>query len=140
MGCCPETEVNSYLNGLPADFTAKSIVYLSKIQPHVYGKIYHVLNPASQVSFEDIIDGLRRCNVQLEIVSYEEWRVRLKTITDRDSPFETVGEFLLDGAFNERSTVSATKFCNAISSLKFPSLDKDYVFKWLNFILHNIVR
>jgi len=140
MGCYPETEVNTHLNGLPVDFTAKSIVHLSSIQPDVYGKIYHVLNPASKVSFEDIIDGTRHCGVQLTNVSLEGWRIKLKTITDQDSPFETVGEFLLDGAFNEGCTVSAEQFCSAVSSLNFPALVKDYVFKWLNFILHNINR
>ncbi len=58
----------------------------------------------------------------------EGWRSKLKTITDQDSPFETVGEFLLDGAFNEGCTVSAKQFCSAVSSLNFPALDKDYVF------------
>ncbi len=140
MGCYPETEINTYLNGLPADFTAKSIVYLSGIQSDVYGKIYHVLNPRSQVSFQDIIDGIRRCGVQLANVSLEQWQIKLKTITERNSPFETVEEFLLDGAFNEGCTISAKQFCSAVSSLDFPSLDKDYVFKWLNFIFHNIVR
>ena len=80
------------------------------------------------------------CDIQLEKVSYDEWRVQLKTITERDSPFESVGEFLLDGAFHEGCTLSADQFCNATSSLNFPSLGKDYVFKWLNFILHQIVR
>jgi len=140
MGCYRETEINTHLNGLPADFTAKSIVYLNHIQPDIYGKIYHVLSPASNVSFEDIIDGVRRCGVQLANVSLEEWQIKLKEIADRDSSFETVREFLSNGAFNSECTVSAKKFCNVVSSLNFPSLDKDYVFKWLNFIFHNIVR
>jgi thioester reductase-like protein len=72
MGCYRETEIKTHLNGLPADFTAKSIVYLNHIQPDIYGKIYHVLSPASNVSFEDIIDGVRRCGVQLANVSLEE--------------------------------------------------------------------
>jgi fatty acid CoA ligase FadD9 len=140
LGCYSETALHCHFDGLPVDFTAKSIVYLSSIQPDVYGKIYHVANPTNRVAFEDIIDGIHHCGIQLEKVSYEEWRVKLKTITDRDGPFESVGEFLLDGALHEGSTLSATQFCNAVSSLNFPSLDKDYVFKWLSFILHQIVR
>jgi thioester reductase-like protein len=140
LGCYSETALHCHFDGLPVDFTAKSIVYLSSIQPDIYGKIYHVANPTNRVAFEDIIDGIHHCGIQLEKVSYEEWRVKLKTITDLDGPFESVGEFLLDGAFHEGSTLSATQFCNAVSSLNFPSLDKDYVFKWLSFILHQIVR
>jgi thioester reductase-like protein len=140
LDCYPETAVNTHLNGLPVDFTAKSVVYLSDLQSNMYGKIYHVFNPDSKVSFEDIINGIHSCNVQLVKVSHAEWRVKLKAITNRDSPFESAGEFLTDSAVTEGSTVSAIQFCSAISALDFPSLDKEYVFKWLNFVLHHIVR
>jgi thioester reductase-like protein len=140
MGCYPETALHCHFDGLPVDFTAKSIVYLSSIQPDVYGKIYHVANPTNRVAFKDIIDCLCHSDIQLEKVSYEEWRVKLKTITDRDSPFESVGEFLLDSALHEEYTLSATRFCSAVSSLNFPPLDNDYMLKWLSFISHHIVR
>ena len=140
IGCYPETKVNTDLNGLPVNFTAKSIVYLSKIQSDVYGKIYHVLNSDSVVIFKDIIDGICRCGVQLESVSLDEWQIKLKTISGQDSPFESIGEFLSNNAFNEGCTASAKEFYAAVSSLNFPSLDKDYAFKWLNFIRHNIIR
>ncbi|CAF0929262.1 unnamed protein product [Rotaria sordida] len=89
----PETIVNAHLHGLPVDFTAKSIVYLSSIQPDVYGKIYHIINPNHAVQFRDIIDCICHCDVQLESVSLEEWRIKLKTISYEDSPFESVGSF-----------------------------------------------
>lgn len=140
LGCYPETAINTHLNSLPVDFTAKSIVYLSQIQPSLYGKIYHVLNPESEVKFQDTIDSICRCGVQLEKISYERWQMKLKIITDRDSPFESAGEILLNSAFNEECTFSAKQFRNAISSLNFPLLDKDYVFKWVSFIFHNVIR
>ena len=78
IGCYPNTEITARLNGLPANFTAKSIVYLSKAQPDLYGKIYHVLNPNSNVPFKYIIDGIDRCGIQLEEVSLKEWRIKLR--------------------------------------------------------------
>jgi thioester reductase-like protein len=140
LGCYPEMNVSTHLHGLPVNFTAKTIVYLSSIQPDVNGKIYHVLDSHNRVPFEYIINGMQCCGVQLEKVSYEEWGAKLKTITDRNSPFESVGEFLLESAFNKGFALSAKHFCNAISQLNSPSLDKDYVFRWLNFILRNIAR
>ncbi|CAF2945168.1 unnamed protein product [Rotaria sp. Silwood2] len=140
ISCYRETEINTHFNGLPVDFTAKSIVYLSSIQPEVYGNVYHVLNLDSEVPFKYIIEDIRRCGIQLNNVSDEEWQVKLKTITDRDGPFESVGGFLLENTSNKGCILSASNFKNAISSLNFLSLDKDYVFKWLNFILHHIVR
>jgi fatty acid CoA ligase FadD9 len=140
LGCYPEMNVSTHLHGLPVNFTAKSIVYLSSIQTDVNGKIYHVLDPNNRVPFEYVINCMQCCGVQFEKVSYEEWQEKLKTITDRNSPFESVGEFLLESAFNEGFALSAKHFCNAISSLNSPSLDKDYVFRWLNFILRNIAR
>ncbi|CAF2510133.1 unnamed protein product [Rotaria sp. Silwood2] len=140
ISCYRETEINTHFNGLPVDFTAKSIVYLSSIQPEVYGNVYHVLNLDSEVPFKCIIDDIRRCGIQLNNVSDEEWQVKLKTITDRDGLFESVEGFLLENTSNKGCILSASNFKNAISSLNFLSLDKDYVFKWLNFILHHIVR
>ncbi|CAF1247009.1 unnamed protein product [Rotaria sordida] len=140
MGCYRETEVNTYFNCLPVNFTAKSIVYLSSIQSHVYGNIYHVLNPDSQLPFKDIINGICHCGIELNKVSDKEWGIKLKTITDQNGPFEFVEEFLLENTFNKGCIFSAKHFKSAVSSLNFPSLDKDYVCKWLNFILHHIVR
>ena len=140
LGCYPETALHSYFHSLPADFTVKSIVHLSNMQSDIYGKIYHVLNSTSRVAFEDVIAGMDWCDIQLEQISSEEWHRRLKTITDRDGPFESAGDFLLDGVFNEESTLSSTQFETAVLSLNRPSLDGDYVCKWLNFILNSIVH
>jgi fatty acid CoA ligase FadD9 len=139
IGCYPASAIDGHLNGLPVDFTAKSIVYLSSVQPDVYGNIYHVVNPKSEILFEDIIDGMRKCDVQLDSVSYDEWRTKLKELSDRNSPFEYVREFFLDSGFRERCLVSSEHFWNAVYSIELPSLDKDYVLKWLSFIRQNII-
>jgi fatty acid CoA ligase FadD9 len=140
MSCYPESAIHARLTGLPVDFTAKSIVYLSGVKPDVYGKIYHVINPNGEVLFEEVRSGIRKCGVELESVSNDEWRMKVKANADQNSRFESVGEFFFDGAFKERCTVLAEQFSSAVCSLEFPSLDNDYVFKWLSFILHNIIR
>ncbi|CAF1239198.1 unnamed protein product [Rotaria sp. Silwood1] len=139
LNCYPETIAHARLHELPVNFTAKSIVYLSKIQPDVYGKIFHVLHPNSEMLFEDIIDGCCRCGVQLQSVSLEEWRIKLKTISNEDSSFEPVGEFLNENLFKESCQISAEQFCHSISALDLPFLDNLYLMKWMKFILDNIV-
>jgi thioester reductase-like protein len=137
--CYPQTLVNARLYGLPVDFTAKSIVYLSRVQPDLYGKIYHVLNPKNELLFTDIINSIGRCGVQLESVSLEKWRIKLKTISDRGGPFESIGEFLHENSFGARYQISAEQFYNSISALDFPCYDNVYSMKWLTFIFENIV-
>jgi thioester reductase-like protein len=140
INCYPETLANARFYGLPVNFTAKSIVYLSNVQPDGYGKIYHVLNSNSEVLFTSIIDGMCRCDIQLESVSLEKWRIKLKTITDRDGPFESIGEFLHENSFDEQCQIFAEQFYNSISVLDLPCFDNMYLIKWLTFILENIVR
>ena len=135
----PETIVNARLCALPVNFTAKSIVYLSRIQTNIYGKVFHVLNPNSEIRFQDIVDSICCCGVQLESVSIEKWRNNLKIISNQNSPLELVGEFVHQNLFKERFTVSSEQFCNHISKLALPSLNIVYLMKWLNFILNNII-
>jgi fatty acid CoA ligase FadD9 len=140
MSCYPESAIDFHLNGLPVDFTAKSIVYLSRVGADEYGKIYHVINPTGQIRFEDIIDGMRRCGIEMKSVSNDEWRRGLKKISDQNNALESVNKFFGNGAFRERSLVSADQFWNAVYTLNCPSFHKDYISKWLNFILHNISK
>jgi fatty acid CoA ligase FadD9 len=141
INCYPETILNARLYELPVNFTAKSIVYSSSFQPDVYGKIYHVLNSYNEILFINIINGMCRCGgVQLESVSLEEWRIKLKTIDDRDSLFQSVGEFLHGNSFEKRCEISAEKFYQSISSLDLPLLNNVYLIKWLTFILNNIIH
>jgi len=140
MSCYPESAIDFHLNGLPVDFTAKSIVYLSRVKTDVYGNIYHVMNPNIKVGFEDIIDGMRWCGIELESVSNDEWKMKLNTMNDQHSSLKSIGKFFSDSAFRERSIISADRFCNAVSTLNCPSFDKDYISKCLSFILYNIVR
>ena len=138
--CYPSTARDTYLSGLPVDFTARSLVHLSKTPPDASGRIYHVVNADRGASFVDILEGVRRCGVRLRGVSHTRWLAQLEGLTDRTGPFEAVEASLLDSALNESSTISGKRFFNAISSLDLPPLDSDYNFKWMHFILNHIVR
>ncbi|CAF2079598.1 unnamed protein product [Rotaria magnacalcarata] len=134
----PETIVNARLRALPVNFTAKSIVYLSRIQYDVFQQIYHVLNPNSEILYKDIIDAICRCGIQLKSVSFEEWRIELKKLSHGDSPLESIAEFLNENIDKQNCTISAEQFCDSISKLEFPSFNNLYFMKWMNFILDNI--
>ncbi|CAF1143253.1 unnamed protein product [Didymodactylos carnosus] len=140
MGCYPETALHGDVNGLPVDFTVKTIVNLSKVQPDVYGNVYHVVNPNGEIGFEDVIQAMRSCGVEMKSVCGEEWRMKVKTIADENSRFESVREFLFDSAFRERRKVSSVEFSNAGCLSDFPSVDKVYMFRCVSFILDNIVH
>ncbi|CAF1549774.1 unnamed protein product, partial [Rotaria sp. Silwood1] len=93
MNCYPKSLIQSNLNGLPVDFTAKCIVYLSNLQSNIYGNIYHVINRNNEIKFVDIIDGMHNCGIELESVSNDEWKIKMKTINHRDNLLESVLEF-----------------------------------------------
>jgi thioester reductase-like protein len=140
MKCYPESAIHSRLNGLPVDFTAKSIVYLSRMEGDMYGNIYHVVDPDNKIEFQVIIDVMRNCGIELKSVSYDEWKLIMKTINDEKSPLQSIAEFFSESAFKQKDIVSAKQFCSAIRPLGSPSFDNNYVLKWLRFISHNIIR
>jgi thioester reductase-like protein len=140
MSCYPESGIHSHLTGLPVDFTAKSIVYLSGMKRVVYGNIYHVINRNSAIQVEDIMDGMRRCGIELKSVSNDEWKMKLKTMNDQSSAFESVEQLFSDGVFRKRDKISANQFHSAVCTLDCPSFDKDYVLQWLRFILHSVIE
>ncbi|CAF1281170.1 unnamed protein product [Rotaria sordida] len=99
-----------------------------------------MINRNSKIKFIDIIDGMHTCGIELESVSYNEWKMKMKRFNDQKNPLESVSEFFSKSAFSERSLISADQFYGAVCALDFPSFDKDYICKWLSFIMHNIVR
>jgi thioester reductase-like protein len=139
MSCYPESAIHKHLNGLPVDFTAKSIVYLSNIGADGYGKIYHVINPIDEIRFEDIIDGMFRCGIEMKSVSNEEWKMKLRTLNEQNSVLGTVTKLFLDNIFEKEDIVSGDQFYNAISGLHWPLFDQDYVLNWLRFIIYHII-
>jgi hypothetical protein len=95
------------------------------------------MNPNNEIRFEDVIDGMRRCGIELKSLSNGEWKMKMN---DRSSSVESLGELFSESGLRERSNVSSEKYCNAVCTLPCPSFDKDYIYRWLYFILHNIIR
>ena len=95
MSCYPKSAAYSQINGLPVDFAAKSIVHLSGMGEDVYGKIYHVVDPVGEIKFQDIIDGMRRCGIEMKGVSDNEWKMKLKMTSGRHNDFESL-EIILE--------------------------------------------
>ncbi|CAF0715743.1 unnamed protein product [Adineta steineri] len=110
------------------------------MQPDVYGKIYHVLNPNNSILFADIINCMCRCAIPLESVSLEKWHNKLMTLNDRDTLIGSIGEFLHENSFEETNRISAEQYCTSISSWNLPSFNNMYLMKWLSFISDNIVH
>ncbi|CAF1361217.1 unnamed protein product, partial [Adineta ricciae] len=64
-GAYPERQTNCSIHGLAVDFTARSIVGLSRVQHDRNGKVYHVINPVHKVFFKDIVNSINRCSSPL---------------------------------------------------------------------------
>ena len=137
--CYPKTIIGCRFNGLPVDFTVKSIVYLSTRIGSVYGNVYHVMNEKNERTLEDVINGIRNIGIELKDVSYEEWKTKMKTMNGEDNVVESVVKLFSESRFREQSSLSCEQYRRAISTFDFPSLDKEYISKWLNFILYNVV-
>ena len=138
MNCYPESAKDIHLNGLPVDFTAKSIVYLSRMNPDVSGKVYHVMNVKNEIGFEKIVDGMKECGIEMTCITNDEWKMKLKGINEQDKILESIRKFFSNIAFKKRNTISADQFWDAVRTLDYPSTNDDYVLKWLHFILFHI--
>ncbi|CAF4125299.1 unnamed protein product [Rotaria sordida] len=140
MNCYPKSLTECHLNGLSVDFTAKTIVYLSNLKSNVYGNIYHMINRNSEIKFVDIIDCIHNYGIELESVPYDEWKIKMKTTNDGDNSLGSILELFSNIIIGEKCLVSADGFYSAVGALSLPCFDKDYICKWLSFIMHNIVR
>jgi fatty acid CoA ligase FadD9 len=134
IGYYPETIIHSTFNGLPVNFAVQNIVSFNRHQSETYGKIHHIMNKHGNISFENVLDNIRRCDIQLECISYDQWRDKLI------SQSKSVQEFFVHYPFKQTSTLSAEKNLNDTSHLTFSSLENDYIMKWLLFILNNIIN
>jgi thioester reductase-like protein len=141
IGSYPIEAINTKLYTLPVDFAAESIVRLSLTRPDVYGNVYHVLHPDGGVPFHNVVDtSASYCGIKMEGIAFEQWRIRLTQEKIGDRSFESLGEFPLDSLFLTQSILSSKQFYSLISPLKIPAMDKNYVSKWLTFILKNILN
>ena len=106
IGCYPATLVNMTLKELPVNYAVQSIISLDHIQPDSYGKIYHIVNNNDGVSFQNVLQGMRSCGIQIESIPYDEWRLRLILESKQNGLFESTGEFFLQHQFKQKSAIS----------------------------------
>jgi len=136
-GYYPTTASDMNLNGLPANLAAQSIVSLSRIQPNVDGKIYHIVQSNEGISFQNVIENIQNCSIKLANVSYDEWIDKLIAQSTTKHPFESIAEFFSNNPFER--IASRKPSANSVPLLTFPLIDNGYIMKWLKFILNNIV-
>jgi fatty acid CoA ligase FadD9 len=137
IGFYPETIINSKLNELSVNIAVQNIISL---QSNNYEKIYHIVNENSGISFQNVLDGIRSCDIQIESIAYDEWRAKLMSESKQNDLFKSVEEFFIDYPLKQRSTLSVEQHSNEASQLTFSLLNNDYIMKWLLFILNNIIR
>ncbi|CAF0854656.1 unnamed protein product [Adineta steineri] len=132
--CYPQSMISYHFDGLPVDFTAKIIVHLSNNnnQDNKYGNIYHLINKNCEIKCEEIIDGMKECGIEIEGIDDNEWKMKMKTTEN--------GELFVGNIFGERNGESNEKMNNDVCGLECPSVDKEYIMKWLDFILNNISK
>ncbi|CAF1057728.1 unnamed protein product [Adineta steineri] len=117
--------ISYHFNGLSVDFTAKIIVHLSNNnnENNKYGNIYHLINKNCEIRCEEIIDGMKKCGIEIEGISDNEWKMKIKTIEN--------GELFIENLSGERNGESNEKMNTDVCGLECPSLDKEYIIKWL---------
>jgi fatty acid CoA ligase FadD9 len=142
MGCCPtRSTVTGDLLVLPVDTTVKAIVQLSRTSPTSHGHVYHVVDIDSQLTLDDLIDGLARCHILLKRVDLDQWRTNVTQLCTTKQRYECAREFLLDASqLQHRSIVSNDKFRTSLSTFEMPTMDNDYVVRWCKFIRDDIVH
>ncbi|CAF3673622.1 unnamed protein product, partial [Adineta steineri] len=128
----PQSMISYHFDGLPVDFTAKIIVHLSSNQDNKYGNIYHLINKNCEIKCEEIIDGMKKCGIEIEGIDDNEWKMKMKTIEN--------GELFIENLSGERNGESNEKMNTDVCGIECPSLDKEYIMKWLGFILNNISK
>ncbi|CAF4230551.1 unnamed protein product [Adineta steineri] len=137
IGCYPTTSTDIRLNGLPVNLAAQTIVSLSRNQSNLNGKIYHIIPSDEGISFQNIIETIQHCNVTLDNVSYDQWKIQLMKQSTKKHSFESIGEFFSNNPFEQITSIKSST--DHVFELTFASIDQVYIMKWLKFILNNIV-
>jgi hypothetical protein len=98
------------------------------------------MNENGGISFQNVLEGIRNCDIQLESISYDKWRDKLMSESKQNGLLKSAEEFFINSPFKQRSTLSVEQYSNEVSQLSFSPLNNDYIIKWLLFILNNIIR
>lgn len=76
LGVAPE--IDSIMNLVPADYASQMTVYLS-LKPDSIGKSFNIVNPKS-VSWQETIAEVTNSGRELEVIDYECWLERLRSL------------------------------------------------------------
>ena len=134
MNCYPESVKNGHMTGLPVDFTAKSIVHISRMGINVYGKIYHVINSSGKIGFEKVIHTMRKCGYEMRDITNDDWKNKVETMNDQYSNFRCLEDFFFQHAFHQSDMASNEQFQDAIRTLDVPLMNENYILKWVQVI------
>ncbi|CAF1105727.1 unnamed protein product [Adineta steineri] len=135
IGYYPATLLNMTLKELPVDYAVQDIISLDRIEYNDDKRIYHVTNKNNGISFQNIIETIRNIGIQIESISYDEWRIKLLSESKQNNQLESISEFLLHyNTFIQRSTKTLEQQFQPTLS----SFDTDYILKWLTFILKGV--
>ncbi|UJR16438.1 hypothetical protein I4U23_003340 [Adineta vaga] len=140
INCYPTEALDKKLYTLPIDFAVESIVYLSFTRSDIFGNVYHILHPNGGVSFQNVINSAYNCSIKMNGVPFEQWRARLIKETVNERSLESLIDFPLGNLFVKDSLLSSKQFYTIVSPQNIPSMDDNYVNKWLTFIMQNIIR
>ena len=130
MHCYPQT-LRGHLTVLPVDVTATSLVHLSRLSDHSTDPIYHLINPENRMQMVDVMLGLHQSDMEMRVVERDEWEMRVQQLCDEKSEYESVKDFLTNGKFG---TVSNKEYQAAVPALHLPTIDTEYVCRWLKSI------
>jgi hypothetical protein len=97
------------------------------------------VNADSGILFQNVLDGIRRCDIQIESISYDEWRAKLMSESKQNNLFKSVEEFFLHYSFKQKSTLCIEQHSNEASLFTFSPFDNGYIMKWLLFILNHVI-
>ena len=132
MKCYPESIRDLYLYGLPVDFAVKSIVNMRLSEEN--GRIYHVLNTTKKIIFEDVLKSMSMCGIEMNSVTNDEWKMKLKTFSEQNSTLQSIEIFFSNLRFKHENTTSADQYWSAVGTLDCPLMNSEYICKWLNFL------
>ena len=137
MHCYPQT-LQGCPTVLPVDLTARSVVHLSRLANHPAEHVYHLIHPKNRMQMDEVIEGLHRCDMTMRKVDKDQWEVQVNKLCDQKSEYECVKKFFFVeqfGAGESEGHVSNAEYQAAVSDLHLPTIDKEYAYRWLTFIL-----
>ncbi len=136
---CYSTEaIKAIITGVPANIAARNIVDLSQNKTNAYGNIYEIVDKQNVLSFESIFKCIQSCGLQIESVTYSEWRNKLLNGNIFDSSLKSIGEFLSNNSFKIFDKLPSDFIINKQFQLNSSSFHNAYIIKWLTFLLNNI--